>query len=72
MMSWGCNPRKKSLAPPVIPAQAGIQSVGSVFSVRWEVDSRLRGNDCAWLRPYCTNETTTDGSGNVRHLQCLW
>ncbi len=30
-----------------IPAQAGIQSVGNVFSVLCEVDSRLRGNDCA-------------------------
>ena len=33
---------------PVIPAKAGIQSVDSASPKVCEVDSRFRGNDCAF------------------------
>jgi hypothetical protein len=43
----------------VIPAQAGIQSVGAAFPMACGVDSRLRGNDGTWEHPYLANDTTT-------------
>ena len=43
----------------VIPASAGIQSVGGAFSMAGGVDSRLRGNDCTWERPCLENDNTT-------------
>jgi hypothetical protein len=45
-------------ALPVIPATAGIQSVGGAFPMACEVNSRLRGNDGTWARPYLANEST--------------
>jgi hypothetical protein len=44
---------------PVIPAKAGIQSVGGAFPMACAVDSRLRGNDGTWGRPCFSNDTTT-------------
>ena len=44
---------------PVIPAKAGIQSVGSAFPKVCGVDSRFRGNDCGLMRPCLANDTTT-------------
>jgi hypothetical protein len=32
----------------VIPAQAGIQSVGGAFPMAGGLDFRFRGNDCTW------------------------
>ena len=39
---WNGNPFETQ----VIPAKAGIQSIGGVFPMACGVDSRLRGNDC--------------------------
>jgi hypothetical protein len=46
---------------PVIPAQAGIQSVGGAFPMACGVDSRFRGNDCTWEHLCLVNDTTTLG-----------
>ena len=43
----------------VIPAKAGIQSVGSPFPMVRRVDSRFRGNDGGLERPCRANHTTT-------------
>ena len=43
----------------VIPAKAGIQSVGGAFPTACGVDSRFRGNDCTWERPCLANDTST-------------
>ena len=43
----------------VIPAKAGIQSIGGAFPMAGGVDSRFRGNDCPWERPCPANDTTT-------------
>jgi hypothetical protein len=43
----------------VIPAKAGIQSVGSVFPMACGVDSRLRGNDCTHECARLANGSTT-------------
>ena len=43
----------------VIPAKAGIQSVGGAFPMAGGVDSRFRGNDCTWERPCLANDTST-------------
>ena len=42
----------------VIPAKAGIQSVVGAFPMACGVDSRFRGNDCAWEHPCRANDTT--------------
>jgi len=47
-------------AAPVIPAKAGIQSVGCAFHEAWGVDSRFRGNDCGLERARLANDTNTD------------
>jgi hypothetical protein len=44
---------------PVIPAKAGIQSVGGAFPMARRVDSRFRGNDRASERPVLANDTAT-------------
>jgi len=44
----------------VIPAKAGIQSVGNPFPKARGVDSRFRGNDGGLERPCRANHTTTD------------
>ena len=44
----------------VIPAKAGIQSVGGAFPMACGVDSRFRGNDCTWERPCLANDTSTE------------
>ncbi len=51
---------------PVIPAKAGIQSVGRAFPKACGVDSRFRGNDCGLGRPSGANGTTT-----LRFAPCL-
>jgi hypothetical protein len=44
----------------VIPAKAGIQPVVlGAFPMICGVDSRFRGNDCAWERPCIANDFTT-------------
>jgi hypothetical protein len=43
----------------VIPAKAGIQSVRGAFPMACRMDSRFRGNDRAWERPYLANDTST-------------
>jgi len=43
----------------VIPAKAGIQSVGGAFPMACAVDSRLRGNDGTAERLCLANDTTT-------------
>jgi hypothetical protein len=52
---WNITPYET----PVIPANAGIQSVGSAFPKAGGVDSRFRGNDCGLERPFLANNTTT-------------
>jgi hypothetical protein len=42
----GVTPYGIAFQTPVIPAKAGIQSVGSAFPKICGVDSRFRGNDC--------------------------
>jgi hypothetical protein len=44
----------------VIPAKAGIQSVGGAFPVACRVDSRFRGNGRASECPVLANDTTTE------------
>jgi hypothetical protein len=44
---------------PVIPAKAGIQSVGSAFPKVSLADSRFRGNDRGLQRPCLANDTST-------------
>jgi len=41
----------------VIPAKAGIHSIGDASPVACGVDSRLRGNDCTLERPRLANKT---------------
>ena len=48
-----------------IPAKAGIPSVGGAFPMGCRVDSRLRGNDCTWDRPFLANDTRTRLSDRV-------
>jgi hypothetical protein len=43
----------------VIPAKAGIHTVGGAFPMACGVDSRFRGNDCTWERPFRANDTST-------------
>ena len=43
----------------VIPAKAGIQSVGRAFPMACGVDSPFRGNDCTWDRPCLANDSGT-------------
>jgi hypothetical protein len=45
--------------PPVIPVEAGIQSVDSAFPKVCGVDSRFRGNDCGLEHPFLANDTAT-------------
>jgi len=58
---------------PVIPAKAGIQSVGGEFPMACRVDSRLHGNDCARERACLANDTTTEchGFGSMRFFISL-
>jgi hypothetical protein len=46
------------LEAPVIPAKAGIQSVGSGFPKGFGVDSRFRGNDWRFQRDPTPNDTS--------------
>jgi hypothetical protein len=57
---WNGDP----LDPPVIPAEAGIQSDDSTFPKICGVDSRFRGNDCA------PNDTRTWAAATV--LYWVW
>ena len=43
----------------VIPAQAGIQSVGGASPIACRVDSRFRGNDCDSEHQVLANDTST-------------
>ena len=45
----------------VIPAKAGIQSVGDVFPMACGVDFRFRGNDCTRERPCLANDISNCG-----------
>ena len=56
----------------VIPAKAGIQSVGGTLPRAGGVDSRFRGNDCTWEHPYLANDTSTPAPNRVdeRSLPC--
>src|SRR5439155_3550381 len=55
----GVNWNRIAFEAPVIPAKAGIQSVGGTFPMACGRDSRFRGNDFAWGRPFLANDTTT-------------
>jgi hypothetical protein len=44
---------------PVIPSKAGIQSLDSAFPEVCGVDSRFRGNDRDFERPFLANDTGT-------------
>ena len=55
----------------VIPAKAGIQSVGDVFPMACGVDSRFRGNDGAWERQCLANDTITCRARTLRHFSPL-
>ena len=46
---------------PVIPAKAGIHSVGSALSKVWGMDSRFRGNDWDLECPGLASDTTSRG-----------
>jgi len=48
---------------PVIPAKAGIQSVGRAFPLACGVDSRFRGNDFTGVRHCFANDTSTPERG---------
>ena len=54
----------------VIPAKAGIQSVGGVFVMACGVDSRLRGNDCTHESVCLANDTTAGAGVIVNRLHC--
>ena len=54
---------------PVIPANAGIQSVDSAFPKVCEVDSRFRGNDCGFERPCLANDTSTESRFSLRLIR---
>src|SRR6266699_1567185 len=45
---------------PVIPAKAGIYCASHFKCVDVDLDSRFRGNDCTWERPWPSNDTSTD------------
>jgi hypothetical protein len=51
-----CEARARQAA--VIPAKAGIQSVGGAFPMACGVDSRFRGNDGRFVRDDIPNDTT--------------
>src|ERR1039458_967380 len=71
-------------ATPVIPAKAGIQSVGGAFPLVGGVDSRFRGNDYTWKRPRVAPTShfmsatvekpgqATDRTGRQRICACSW
>jgi hypothetical protein len=44
----------------VIPANAGIQSVGGAFPMACGVDSRFRANDCTWERACLAIDNSTE------------
>jgi len=45
----------------VIPAKAGIQFFPVAFQIAYKMDSRFRGNDCAWEHPRLAKDTITRG-----------
>jgi hypothetical protein len=49
----------------VIPAKAGIQSVGNAFQMTYRLDSRLRGNDDTGEAPCPGNDRTTNSDLSV-------
>src|SRR5436305_10470964 len=59
VLDSGVNWNRIAFEAPVIPAKAGIQSVGGAFPMACGRDSRFRGNDFAWERPLLANDTTT-------------
>ena len=53
----------------VIPAKAGIQSVGGAFPVACGVASRFCGNECTSERPCLANDASTQARGKEQVAQ---
>ena len=65
VLDSGVNWNRIAFEAPVIPAKAGIQSVAGAFPMARGRDSRFRGNDFAWGRPFLANDTTTGFSKSL-------